>query len=109
MPTRFLAVPISRSLIYPAYLASADKLSPDVNITPRNAARTFLVQTEDDKIGIENCPLLLPSALKANRVPAEMHLFPTGGHGYGLGVNGGEVATWPALCGRWLQEMKLTQ
>ena len=94
-------------LIYPAYLAAGDKLSADMKLTSATPP-TFLIQAEDDHIGVENC-LFYYLALKNNKVPVEMHLFPTGGHGYGLGGNGGAVATWPLICARWLQEMKLAR
>lgn len=90
-------------LIYPAYLHAGDKLSADINVTAKTPP-TFLVQAEDDHIGIENC-LYYYLALKNAKVPGEMHLYPTGGHGYGLGVNGGPVATWPASCERWLRDL----
>jgi acetyl esterase/lipase len=94
-------------LIYPAYLAAGDKLSSDIKVTSATPP-TFLVQSEDDHIGVENC-LFYYLALKNNKVAAAMHLFPTGGHGYGLGVNGGLVATWPQICARWLQDMKVAK
>ena len=44
---------------------------------------TLLVQAEDDPVKVENS-LLYYAALKQAKVPAEMHLFAKGGHGYGL-------------------------
>jgi len=41
---------------------------------------TFLIQTEDDPVHVENS-LGYYRALTAAKVPAEMHLFSTGGHG----------------------------
>jgi hypothetical protein len=31
-----------------------------------------------------------------------MHLFPEGGHGYGLRPSEHPVSDWPVLCGAWL-------
>jgi hypothetical protein len=36
-------------------------------------------------------------------VPAELHLYPTGGHGYGLRPTHDPVTTWPARCLDWLR------
>ena len=40
-------------------------------------------------------PRLLQSDLKDAKVPAEMHLYPSGGHGYGLRPSDHTVSTWP--------------
>lgn len=92
-------------LIYPAYLTSGTTLSTELKVTT-NTPPSFMVQTEDDKIRVENV-LFYYLALKNAKVPAELHVYATGGHGYGLGVNGGEVATWPQRCATWLKEMKI--
>jgi len=42
------------------------------------------------------------AALRAARIPAALHLFETGGHGFGLRrTEGLPVAAWPALFDRW--------
>jgi hypothetical protein len=41
-------------------------------------------------------------------VPAEMHIYPAGGHGYGLRPNINPVtAVWPNLVVKWLQGIKM--
>lgn len=91
-------------LVYPAYLVvSKDdaRLSPLVQPTAETPP-TFLVQTMDDPIGPENAASYA-MALDRVGVPAELHLYPTGGHGYGLRPASGEVAVaWPELSLRWL-------
>src|SRR5581483_674707 len=72
-------------LIYPAYLAvqkEDDRIAPELTVTS-NTPPTFLVQTEDDPVRVENS-LYYWQALKKAHVPAELHLFAKGGHGYGL-------------------------
>ena len=45
---------------------------------------TFIVQAEDDKtVPVQNS-LMFYYALLANNIPAEMHIYPKGGHGFGL-------------------------
>ena len=66
--------------------------------------RTFLVHAMDDKgVPVENSILYYQACVK-NGVPAEMHLYPTGGHGFALRTKPGEsVSGWPAACENWLK------
>ena len=62
---------------------------------------TFLAQAADDPVAVvDNC-LLMYGALRGADVPAEMHLFERGGHGFGLGVPGSPPAAWPGLFAAW--------
>ena len=65
---------------------------------------TFLVHSEDDKaVPVENSINFYLACLK-NGVPAEMHLYPAGGHGYGLRTaKFGSLSTWPESCKAWLK------
>jgi dipeptidyl aminopeptidase/acylaminoacyl peptidase len=53
-------------------------------------------------VPVENS-LLFYQALKDNGVPAEMHIFPKGGHGFGLGIGRGSVEGWMDLCVGWMR------
>jgi acetyl esterase/lipase len=89
-------------LIYPAYLAPDEKtLAPELTVRA-DTPRTFLVQAEDDPVHVENS-LVYFKALKDAKVPAEVHIFPTGGHGYGLRPTDQKVTTWPQLAAQWLK------
>lgn len=61
----------------------------------------FIVQTEDDFAHVENA-LGYYAALKYAGVPAEMHIFPKGGHGYGMRPHGTDVDGWQNLAFTWL-------
>lgn len=92
-------------LVYPAYLATRDEspaLVPELQVTCRTPP-TFLIQTQDDPVGIENtlCYFL---ALQRHAVAAEVHVYPSGGHGYGLRRTGQAVTTWPQRAADWLRE-----
>ena len=90
-------------LIYPAYLtvkAEGDKLAPEIRVTA-NTPPSFLVQTEDDNVRVETS-LFYYLALKNAKVPAEMHLYAAGGHGYGMRPTSAPVTGWPALAEKWL-------
>lgn len=67
---------------------------------------TFLVHAMDDKgVPVENSINYYLACLK-NAVPAEMHLYPTGGHGFAMkATNKGSVASWPEACKEWLKSM----
>jgi len=67
---------------------------------------TFLVHSADDKtVPVENS-IDYFLALKAAGVPAEMHLYPAGGHGYALRTKSkGTVANWPEALKGWLAGM----
>lgn len=69
---------------------------------------TFLVHSEDDTgVPVENSINYYLALLK-NKVPAEMHLYPTGGHGYALRTQGkGSLANWPESCKAWLKSLNL--
>jgi acetyl esterase/lipase len=95
-------------LIYPAYLTvekEGDKVSPELTVTT-NTPPTFLVQTEDDPIRCENS-LFYFLALKQAKVSAELHIYPTGGHGYGLRPTSEAVTTWPRRAARWMRGLGL--
>jgi len=91
-------------LIYPAYLVGKDNvLAPEVK--PPHAPETpptFLVQAEDDPIRVENA-FYYYLALHRGGVAAELHLYPTGGHGYGLRRTDATATTWPDRAADWLK------
>ncbi len=91
-------------LIYPAYLSSETnplELTSEVAIAPQTPP-CFLVQTQDDGVKVESS-LAYYIALHQAEIPAEMHLYPTGGHGYGLRKSDHAVSEWPDLCETWLK------
>ncbi len=100
--------PAFAMLIYPAYLAvaeDADKLAPELPVDEQTAP-TFIVQTEDDPVRVENSLFYYLGLKKAN-VPAEMHLYAKGGHGYGLRKKGIGLQAWPQRAEEWLTGLGL--
>jgi len=63
----------------------------------------FLAHAVDDPISPVDNSVLLFHALQKVNVVTELHLFPTGGHGWGLGKKGSPVAVWPDLFKTWAQ------
>jgi acetyl esterase/lipase len=92
-------------LLYPGsvLVPGSDKLSAELQVKG-NAPPTFIVQTEDDSVRVESS-LGYYAALKAAKVPVEMHLYPSGGHGYGLRPSADAVSTWPARAQDWMRSL----
>ncbi len=91
-------------LIYPAYLTlkdQGDRLAPDLTVTS-NTPPTFIAMAQDDPVRVENA-LFYSAALKKQNVPFELHVYPSGGHGYGLRPTKDLVTTWPARAADWLR------
>lgn len=89
-------------ILYPGYLATGpalDKLAAGIDPTSHTPP-TFLLQAEDDPVHEENA-LVYFQALKLAKVPAELHIFAEGGHGYGLRPTELPVTHWPALAETW--------
>ena len=95
-------------VLYPGYLAMADKnfaLNPDIQPTAQTPP-TFLLQAEDDPVHVENAVVYF-LALKSAKVPAELHLYAEGGHGYGLRPRDFPIMGWPRLVETWLHTIKV--
>ncbi len=100
------ALPSFSVMIYPAYLtqeSNARQIASEVQPLP-STPRTFLVQAEDDPIKVENS-LVYYEALKQLKIPAEMHLYAKGGHGYGLRPTELPVTHWPELAMKWFRTL----
>ncbi|WP_434026851.1 alpha/beta hydrolase [[Pseudomonas] boreopolis] len=68
---------------------------------------TFLVHAQDDAVVPVENSLLFYDALRRAGVPAEMHLFPRGGHGFGTrGTAGLTTAAWPRLALAWIDSLQ---
>jgi len=78
-----------------------DLMSNEKRVTDKTPA-TFLVHSTDDTGVPPENSFEFVSALRAHRVPCELHLFDHGGHGYGLGGKDEALNMWPGLCAAWL-------
>lgn len=95
-------------LIYPAYLTvkeQGDKIPPELNLTS-NTPPTFIAMTEDDPVRVET-GLFYAAGLRKANVPFELHIYPVGGHGYGLRPSADLVTTWPQRASEWMRSREL--
>ena len=95
-------------IVYPGYLANAEKnMAPNPDIQPTaQTPPSFIVQAEDDPVHAENATAYF-LALKDAKVPAELHIYAEGGHGYGLRRTVLPVTTWPQTVETWLHTIKI--
>jgi acetyl esterase/lipase len=95
-------------VIYPGYLALAEQnfaANPAIQPTA-DTPPTFILQAEDDPVHVENS-LVYFLALKNAKVPAELHLYAQGGHGYGMRPRDLPIMGWPKLVETWLHTIKV--
>lgn len=95
-------------VVYPGYLAlSGQNFAPNADIHPTaDTPPTFIVQAEDDPGHVENAVVYF-MALKKAKVPAELHVYAQGGHGYGLRRTALPVTAWPQAVETWLRTIKM--
>ncbi|MBY0458939.1 MAG: alpha/beta hydrolase [Gemmataceae bacterium] len=95
-------------LVYPAYLTDKEgKLKPEFEVA-KDAPPMFFAHSSDDPVTSEGS-VALYLALTKNKVPAELHLYATGGHGYGMKKVPHPCATWPDRAGDWLKARGLLE
>jgi acetyl esterase/lipase len=62
----------------------------------------FIVHSFDDNaVPVQNS-IIYALALHKFNIPCELHLYQSGGHGYGLGKSTNTESTWPEACRKWL-------
>ena len=77
------------------------KFAPHVNVTALTPPTMLVHAADDTSVPVENS-LMMYEALRKSQVRSELHVFDSGGHGFGLrGVAGRDVAAWPTLVENW--------
>jgi acetyl esterase/lipase len=91
--------------LYPGHMlentSKEFELNPYVPVTSKTPP-TFLLQAEDDPVDPVQNSLVYYAALKKAGVPAELHLYAHGGHGFGLRRTKFPITAWPQLVETWL-------
>jgi acetyl esterase/lipase len=86
-----------------AGVAQADlaRYSPHLHVTAQTPPTLLVHAADDASVPVENSLLMHQALLRAG-VRSELHVFESGGHGFGLrGVTGRTVAAWPTLVQNW--------
>jgi acetyl esterase/lipase len=97
-------------IVYPGYLALAEQnfaQNPEIRVTEQTPP-SLIVQAEDDPVHVENSTVYF-LALKNAKVPAELHIYAEGGHGYGLRGTEFPVTTWPQSVEKWLRTIHMVE
>jgi len=96
-------------LIYPAYLVDNEtksKLEAEIKVT-KDTPPCFFAHAGDDRIPAEGSVQMYLALRRAGVKGSELHVYPKGGHGYGLRASDHPVVTWPARAGAWMKAIGL--
>jgi acetyl esterase/lipase len=67
---------------------------------------TFLVHADDDRLAPSANSVPFYLELKKFKVPAELHVYANGGHGFGILKTDKTSAAWPQALSAWLAMIK---
>ena len=95
-------------LCYSGYLKAKDKdeVAPGISI-PAGTPPIFLAHSSDDSISNAEHSVFMYLALKRAKVPAELHIYATGEHDFGVRQNEKLPSSWTQLCVKWLRSQEL--
>lgn len=80
-------------------------MSTELQVT-KGTPPTFLIQASDDKTVPPENSIAFCTALRKVEVPAVLHIFESGKHGFGLGKENSPTTQWPDLCKTWISSLK---
>jgi acetyl esterase/lipase len=79
--------------------------SNEIQVTPETPPAILIHSGDDTSVPVENS-IRYFEALKANRIPAELHIYPYGGHGFSLAIGKGYLSTWPDRVIEWISYLE---
>jgi acetyl esterase/lipase len=90
--------------VYPGYLKlkDTDELSPGLRI-PTGTPPVFLAHGGADLISPPEHSVLMYLALRRAGVPAELHVYATAAHDFGVRPSDHPCSTWTSSCAAWLR------
>lgn len=88
-------------LVYPAYMLEGEKLVAELPVDAETPP-AFMVHAGDDKHLAEGS-VAYYLALRKHDVSGELHVFPGGGHGFGMLPSAHPVSAWPQQCAAWMR------
>jgi len=98
----------SENLIFQGENLLVKEYSNELQVTPQTPP-TFIVVTDDDEIVPTRNSVEFYLSLKKNNVPAELHVFSEGHHGFFLKKDYLPVRQWPNLFLDWMKAMKIIE
>jgi acetyl esterase/lipase len=95
-------------LCYSGFLKAkdTDEIWPGLHI-PATTPPVLLTHTSDDKISSSENSAIMYLALKRAGISAELHIYASGDHDFGVRQNGRLPASWTQLCMNWLKSLGL--
>lgn len=93
-------------LIYPGGIVEKDGTLKAEYVVDKNTPPMFFAHAADDRVTCLSSVALF-TALKKSGVSTEMHIYASGGHGYGLRPTKAPVTHWPERAEAWFHVMKL--
>ncbi len=93
-------------MIYPGGVIQREKpeaLSPEIRVSAETPP-CFFAHAYDDRVSPENSVRMFLE-LKRAGVPADLHIYAKGGHGFGLRPSNGPCSTWPQRCEEWMRSL----
>lgn len=85
-----------------SYPQMMEELTSGIHVTAETPP-TFFFATSDDKVVPPENSVVFYLALHHAHVPAEIHIFQSGGHGDGLALGDPALSAWPPLVINWLR------
>jgi len=73
---------------------------------PKDTPPAFMAHADDDKVSAMRS-IAFYTALKQAGIPAELHIYARGGHGFGVVDNHLPVSKWGDRCLDWLNDRGL--
>lgn len=83
-----------------------DFYSNELQVT-KDTPPTLLFLSDDDKVVVPQNSINFYTALKAHDIPASLHIFPEGGHGWGFRKTFPYHEVWKGLYIEWLKNINM--
>ncbi len=94
--------------VYPAYLVTKDDtfhLKPEIKVTEKSPPMCLVHAGDDKGVASASGSALLYLEYKRLNLPAELHIYAKGGHGFGMRKSGLPTAEWLVRVGEWMGSM----
>jgi len=80
--------------------------SPEMQVNTNTPPTILIHSTDDEVVPVENS-IMYYQALIKNNIPASIHVWENGGHGYGISRAVGSVKSWTKITQEWIVQRQL--